>query len=1855
MDIAGLLGVPHKSVQWAQLSKLRETSHATNGYGEWKKLLTHEVATKAPHVFSEAVLAVQQHALQGQADIREVSQTLGLLVAPTGKQTVDETTQSLCVGILVQLMGAGAVADSNGRDGILRPALERSTHLWAHVVHHLSRQLTHEFASTWPNLRMFLRYCVIDPTVPGWAQRAVLDMVFRAVDELVYEGHVERALEVLWWAVEVAGDIGQPESNGVDVGLMQGRCGPLYVLVQCTRAAERLGKSTPNTQLQHTVDALRILAASLQFGSYSAADVQCDTVQLAQVQQRLLAVSQNHERAIAVDAVVWAVAAHCVGEARVREEQELVLDVVDRLGEDCGLGERMDALMRLPLLSVAADGFTSAVRARAFAMCGRLDGNDPAADEKADRVRDALQELGQMPGMLSVLVNGLQQYLHAWDSANNDALDALEALDEQTQLIAPFVFAQNVAAAQIAISALLSRVDQHPSLRLHVLALFASALRQKVTAADLRQTLLVHAVPRLAASSDAHATARVVALVASVWRKDAGTEPAGRVGAMAVRAWARIVARNPRVWRDLAPIVVQLVEALKARRDVAPEYAWAVLATIRDLAARDAVRYADHVLPLVFSLLRYARDALDSSTLALAVDAARLCVDANADARGVWAVVERVADASGAAHSAVARMVACVGAHGDASDVYALFRQSVLEQITNNDALGCGYSGALAAFPPAEVMPLLGARSPAQTVHMLDDGAALLAMLMDHEVRIMRRSALTGGAVRTSDDTRVSWAQANRVRAQWVQQALGPPLQRAHAEYWAKSGTGSALATLIGADLNMNGSDPQPDGSDLLSSRLRALLGDAVPNDHWTLRCVAVDAWQTWFAHTLCGADATVVLSELLAELDTRHVPARVENALHAVAGLVRAVQATDAARAAELAMRAMQGLQSAHLHPADAPWASASPAVVGAALECAAYVTGAVVHDSATLGDTAQQLLDAVVQGVVPAGAELAAARALSRVFTVLAARPVQHAHGAVAVEADDLRRSIERLNVLHGDTPVALPVALALMHRHWLARILDPALADANQSPHAATALRTVARTLRDAMARLQDDVAPAQRLGSLFYLCFVWPPRPITARHVELHRDVLVVTPDRVWPACMRLAHAVNKSEVEAHDAGLVAIAVATLATHQALTSGAASVHLQLVREYASWALGIDTQPQPLANKQHLRASHVCALGILLGVPMHGVPETSISNAYLPLAQRQSLPSVLGVGSVQHGSTPWLRIPEPALRDALEALVQCAGLSEHAEPDDARAARIATFVLAAMAAQASRAEKLLEPGVESAQTGDKEDRVEMVSEEPRTLGHLPAQSSWCRAVWDAICELAESSEPSAEPRLLDLLRALHLAARPFPAVAAAPVLRRILDTQLARADSVCRRLPVLSLLVQVAIKLSPVMHSVAQFLDDAVVQIAQTAAALASQCEGRLDSMHEDSVLSVALVCMDGGLARLLSLSGLPAADTQPVDPLAPGWTQKGLPRTRLTRTDIVRVVGTPSWQAARRLQSTVQIATTPQTDTMDLDAQRMFRLMSRVAVPAAQSAVLCARLLEPLFAPSTPLVRALRMQALDTLALHVGNSASVDAREVAREKARMQITQCVVDAQAKLIGSDRVGSDTMWGVAGVLFCGANINRGRELLAQDTLNMSQEEFCKAVQQQSCVLQRWMAEGSDVTADVGGWLKRVFKEWARRSSVDHELDSCVALCFHTVAVSLHATCIDVVAARSWIVQTLDLIILAASIMQSSDTDKVDSAVRMGLLGWLLPLLTGQSTMDKRLLGAVTVELVARVETDVAPIGQSNMRQYSVLLRSRVVALLDLVHTSHTRSHLRRVLVHLAMAGKLPESDFWRLSPIHK
>ncbi|KAJ1826056.1 hypothetical protein LPJ70_007848, partial [Coemansia sp. RSA 2708] len=301
--------------------------------------------------------------------------------------------------------------------------------------------------------------------------------------------------------------------------------------------------------------------------------------------------------------------------------------------------------------------------------------------------------------------------------------------------------------------------------------------------------------------------------------------------------------------------------------------------------------------------------------------------------------------------------------------------------------------------------------------------------------------------------------------------------------------------------------------------------------------------------------------------------------------------------------------LRDAQLLPDAATFGERDAGVAGAAVECLGHVAAANAHDSAALGHAAQQLMGAAagMSGL----AALAAARALMQVYTALAAQPAQSAAGDdVVAEADDVRRSLERLNVLdmRADAGGAgQAMALAAMHRDWLARALDPAQADANTTPRAATALRTVARTLAEAHARVQQsDVGVA--LPSLFYLSFVWPPRPIAQRHIELQPDLLSVTPDRVWPSCMRLLRAARAPGAGADTAGLVEIAAAVLTHHQLLTAGQTAAHARLVGELAGWVRGLTDDSRAADEQQALQAARVVALGIALGVPLHGVAETT-----------------------------------------------------------------------------------------------------------------------------------------------------------------------------------------------------------------------------------------------------------------------------------------------------------------------------------------------------------------------------------------------------------------------------------------------------------------------------------------------------------------------------------------------------------------------------------------------------------------------------------------------------------------------
>ncbi|KAJ1997717.1 hypothetical protein H4R26_005729, partial [Coemansia thaxteri] len=250
---------------------------------------------------------------------------------------------------------------------------------------------------------------------------------------------------------------------------------------------------------------------------------------------------------------------------------------------------------------------------------------------------------------------------------------------------------------------------------------------------------------------------------------------------------------------------------------------------------------------------------------------------------------------------------------------------------------------------------------------------------------------------------------------------------------------------------------------------------------------------------------------------------------------------------------------------------------------------------------------------------------------------------------------------------------------------------------------------------------------------------------------------------------------------------------------------SAHLKLIEQFTGTVRG-ETDGMGLAanEKPSLRANRAVALAVLLGVPLHGVPDTTVSNEYLPVAQQRLLPALLGVGSVQYGSTAWLRVSESALRLPLGSLLSCSGLARYVErnsandatadhpamPEDVaqtsgsihlasmrdeleagdeRSARVAAFVVGGLLAQSSQAIHLLlleqserqcDGAVTSNSAGAKVGTDNSVlassdlssgpmaaetsmaaSEEPKHLGRLPASSSWCRVVWESIVELSES----------------------------------------------------------------------------------------------------------------------------------------------------------------------------------------------------------------------------------------------------------------------------------------------------------------------------------------------------------------------------------------------------------------------------------------------------------------------------------------------------------------------------------
>ncbi|KAJ2738449.1 hypothetical protein GGI20_006274 [Coemansia sp. BCRC 34301] len=262
-------------------------------------------------------------------------------------------------------------------------------------------------------------------------------------------------------------------------------------------------------------------------------------------------------------------------------------------------------------------------------------------------------------------------------------------------------------------------------------------------------------------------------------------------------------------------------------------------------------------------------------------------------------------------------------------------------------------------------------------------------------------------------------------------------------------------------------------------------------------------------------------------------------------------------------------------------------------------------------------------------------------------------------------------------------------------------------------------------------------------------------------------------------------------------------------------------------------------------------------------------------------------------------------------------------------------------------------------------------------------------------------------------------------------------------------------------------------------------------------------------------------------------------------------------------------------------------------------------------------------------------------------------------------------------------------GVSCCGANKDRGMDLLKNPLGALDNSDFGRLAEQQALVLCQWIgrvpnAKGNkrqnaeaaiaNTTGVVGDWLKGTFRELARRASHQEGVDSCmqkrVAYSMQLVASAIYGknqTRSGSADAQRMVIQSLDMVILAASIAGTKAA--VDELLVMGVACWLLPLLTGLGAQavcrqsqaaasgDGRqaLLIVAAGEMLRHMERGashgqaVVVSEQQPVRHYSAQLRTRVLALLDLAQSPVPRRALRLVLAHLAQLGMLPLSDLQR------
>ncbi|KAL0087967.1 hypothetical protein J3Q64DRAFT_1735427 [Phycomyces blakesleeanus] len=400
------------------------------------------------------------------------------------------------------------------------------------------------------------------------------------------------------------------------------------------------------------------------------------------------------------------------------------------------------------------------------------------------------------------------------------------------------------------------------------------------------------------------------------------------MASVGIKTLEKIYERQPRVWQELKRVLSDWVIRRKSITGFSRKNAslatlqmeLSVLTTMRDLCISKPRECAPTILPMVISLLQSCQD-LSITTLTIIVQTICACIRAGmAEPRSVWNVamryiakyaMENDIDKVQLLHEAICDFFSIVGDKDELSEPYIEFKNEVLNDFLafliqcSNEEVQTFALKALSHFTAVDIATLLPEKAKpyvseiASSVHPSIGYANVLAKLMSHELDSMLRGLFKEENSKKITPEETLEGKRNIVLVGEKEYTIGSQFvtgwENARVIPGLRSGYAISVLYTIHNHVDRQGSSNTPENMTKTKwyRCMQTSIADIGLTDHIMIRISCLSAWMALFEKALVGTEAdieargTVLLKDLTLRLERSTVPGTTCNILLAVTGLI--------------------------------------------------------------------------------------------------------------------------------------------------------------------------------------------------------------------------------------------------------------------------------------------------------------------------------------------------------------------------------------------------------------------------------------------------------------------------------------------------------------------------------------------------------------------------------------------------------------------------------------------------------------------------------------------------------------------------------------------------------------------------------------------------------------------------------------------------------------------------------------------------------------------------------------------------------------------------------------------------------